>query len=124
MAERKNEKLLSLYVKLYFDEDVSAAIVTNLRTRGFDVKSARDSGMLGEDDDPQLAFVVSQDRALVTHNRHDFERLHDRYLETGRTHRDIIIAKRQSRPEHVVARLADLLNQISADEMVNQLRYI
>ena len=41
--------------------------------RGFDVLSARDAGQLHLDDDEQLAFAVAQGRALVTHNRHDFE---------------------------------------------------
>ena len=124
MSEQANEELLSLYIKLYFDEDVSVDIVNNLRTRGFDVACARDVGMLHRDDDAQLAFAVSQGRALVTHNRHDFEKRHAQYLEAGRTHCGIIIAKRRSRPAHIVSRLLDLLNQVTAEEMANQLRYI
>jgi len=124
MTERANEELLSLYIRLYLDEDVSVDIVNNMRTRGFDVICARDIGMLRKDDDAQLAFAVSQGRALVTHNRHDFEVRHTRYLEAGQTHCGIIIARRRPRPAHVVSRLLDLLNQVTADEMINQLRYV
>ena len=46
MTERTEAELASLYIPLYFDEDVSADIVNNLLTRGFDVLSARDEGML------------------------------------------------------------------------------
>ncbi|MDH7486266.1 MAG: DUF5615 family PIN-like protein [Anaerolineae bacterium] len=124
MAEQANENSLSLYLKLYFDEDVSIDIVNNLRTRGFDVICARDVGMLHRDDDAQLAFAVSQGRALVTHNRHDFEMRHAQYSEARRTHCGIIIARRRPRPSHVVSRLLDLLNRVAAGEMINQLRYV
>jgi len=73
MTDRAYRDLQALYVRLYFDEDVSRDIVENLRQRGFDVLSAREVGQLHLDDDEQLAFAVAQGRALVTHNRHDFE---------------------------------------------------
>lgn len=78
MSEHAHPELLVLYVRLYFDEDVSAGIVHNLRQRGFDVLSARDADRLHLDDEAQLAFAVSQKRALFTHNRYDFEQLHRR----------------------------------------------
>lgn len=72
MTDRANQDLLALYVRLYFDEDVSASIVDNLRQRGFDVSSARDAGRLRLDDASQLAFAAADGRAFVTHNRSDF----------------------------------------------------
>ena len=41
MTDRADRDLLALYVRLYFDEDISRDIVENLRQRGFDVLSAR-----------------------------------------------------------------------------------
>ena len=37
MTKRADQELLALYVRLYFDEDVSSGVVENLRQRGFDV---------------------------------------------------------------------------------------
>jgi hypothetical protein len=124
MSQRTEEEIGSLFIKFYFDEDVSVGIVNNLRNRGFDVLCARDVAMLGRDDDAQLKLAVSQGRAFVTHNRHDFEVRHHRYLDEGARHHGIVIAKRRSRDEITVARLLDLLNSVTADEMQMQLRYV
>ena len=64
-----------LFVELYFDEDVSAVLTKLLRSRGFVVTEAREAGMLGCSDDAQLAYAVSHQLCLVTHNRVDFEAL-------------------------------------------------
>lgn len=114
----------ALYVRLYFDEDVSCDIVENLRQRGFDVLSARDTYRLRLGDDEQLAFSIADGRAIVTHNRQDFELRHQRCLSEGRSHLGIIIAKRRARDAVLVHKLLTLLNTVTADEMRNQLRYI
>jgi hypothetical protein len=124
MTERGSQELLPLYLRLYFDEDVSAGIVRNLRQRGFDVLGARDADCLRLDDAAQLAFAVSDQRVLVTHNRCDFESLHGRYLTERRTHYGIIIARRRASDAAVVIRLLALLNSFTAEEMIDQLRYV
>jgi hypothetical protein len=124
MTERADQDLLPLYIRLYFDEDVSVDIVRNLRQRGFDVLSTHEARRLQLDDDAQLSFAVEERRALVTHNRRDFELRHERTLEHGKTHYGIIIARRRPNDGAVVSRLLALLNSVSAEEMLNQLRYI
>ncbi len=124
MPERADQELLALYVRLYFDEDVSASVVENLRQRGFDVLSARDAGRLHLDDDAQLAFAVAEQRALFTHNRYDFEQRHKHYLTEGLRHYGVILAIRRPSDAAVVARLLALLDSVTADEMINQLRYV
>ena len=123
MTERDGEDFSSLYVHLYFDEDVSVEIAENLRTRGFDVLSTREADMLGKSDDAQMLCAVSQRRAIVTHNRADFEAQHRKFIESGLKHYGIIAAKRR-KPEEVIARLLSVLDTTPADEMENQLRYI
>ncbi len=123
MTERNREEISSLYIHLYFDEDVSAGIVDNLRTRGFDVLSSRDADTLGKSDDEQMLYAVSLRRTIVTHNRSDFEIQHGRFLEKGLKHYGVIIAKRRKDAE-VVVRLLALLDDVTAQEMENQLRYI
>ena len=124
MAERADQELQALYVRLYCDEDVSAGIVANLRQRGFDILSARDTDRLHLDDDAQLAFAVAEQRALLTHNRYDFEQQHTRYLAEGRQHCGIILAMRRPSDSAVVVRLLALLNSVTGEEMINQLRYV
>jgi len=50
MTENKEGELSTLYIHLYFDEDVSVGIVENLRTRGFDALLA-DADALGRSDE-------------------------------------------------------------------------
>jgi hypothetical protein len=123
MTENNEGDFSFLYIHLYFDEDVSAGIVENLRTRGFDVLSARDADALGNSDDEQMLYAVSQRRAIVTHNRIDFEKQHRKFLENGMKHYGVIIATRR-RDAEVVGKLLALLNTVTAEEMQNQLRYI
>jgi len=61
--------------------------------------------------------------AVLTHNRSDFEALANRFYETGQTHAGIFIATRHP-PQRIVQRLLILLNDITADDMVNQLIYL
>jgi len=68
--------------------------------------------------------AISQHRAIVTHNRVHFENQHRKFLEVGRKHYGIIIAKRCPKDTEVVAKLLALLNTTTAEEMENQLRYI
>ena len=124
MSEKADQDLQSLYIRLYFDEDVSAEVVENLRQRGFDVLCARDASLLSRDDDAQLAFAISQGRTLVTHNRHDFEVRRQRYVESGPGHFGIIIAKRRPRSAHVVRKLLTLLDRMTSEEIKDQLQYI
>ena len=124
MTDQADQVLLALYIRLYFDEDVSASIVDNLRQRGFDVLSARDAGRLRLDDASQLAFAADEGRAIVTHNRLDFEQLHQSYLSGGREHHGIVVAKRRSSDTVVVVKLLTLLDEVTADDMIDQLRYV
>ena len=112
-----------LFIELYLDEDVSVLLADLLQARGFAVATTQEAGQVGRTDLEQLAYAVSQQRTLVTHNRADFERLALEYFSSGITHYGIIVAVR--RPIHEIAkRLLTILDQVTADEMMNQIRYI
>ena len=113
----------SLFICLYLDEDVNVLIADLLRARGFDAIAARDAGQLHLSDAEQLAYAVSQARTLVTHNRTDFEELVRSYFDLGQMHYGVIFAVRRS-PQEIVQRLLVILNQVTSDEMQNQVRYI
>ena len=114
---------MNLFIELYLDEDVSTLVADLLRARGFSAITTVEAGQLGNTDIAQLSHAVSNRKVLLTHNRADFEALSRDYYESGRTHYGIIIAVRRT-PYEIVHRLLPILNNVTADEMENVLRYI
>ena len=115
--------MIELFAALYLDEDVNALVARLLRARLHDAITVGEAGQAGRSDPAQLAYAVSQRRAIVTHNRRDFAPLAQEYGTTGQHHFGIILAVRRS-PYELAQRLMNLLNQVTADEMENQVFYI
>lgn len=114
---------MRLFIELYLDEDVSVLLAELLTGRGFKARTTRDAGMLGRPDSEQLAYAASRKSALFTHNRTDFEKLHNEYLRAGKEHCGIIIARRKDEYS-ILKRLLGILNRVTADEVKNQVKYI
>lgn len=114
---------MKLFATIHTDEDVSRLVATLLRSRGFDVTTTSEQGMLSQLDNQQLAYAASVDRCLLTHNRVDFERLHLEYITEGWEHSGIIVIPQKNAYE-IVQRVAILLNTLTADEIYNQLLYV
>ncbi len=112
-----------LFIHLYLDEDVSQLLGKLIRARGFELQTTQEAGNLSCDDAEQLAFAAAGDMALLTHNRADFETLAREYVTAGRSHAGIIIAVRRT-PHDILQRLLKILNHVTADEMLDQVRYI
>ena len=115
--------MASTPARVYLDEDVSVVIATILQARGFEALTARDTGLLGRADSEQLEFGAEAGRVLLTHNRVDFDRLHRGWIEGGRQHWGIIVARRRS-PSDLALRVARLLARLTADELKNQILYV
>lgn len=115
--------MTNLFIRLYLDEDVNVLIAQLLRARGFDVATTREDSQLGKSDSEQLAYAVNQGRTLLTHNRIDFEALAQAYFAAGQMHCGMIFAVRRPPPQ-ILQRLLVILNNVTADEMHNQVRYI
>ena len=112
-----------LFIRVYLDEDVDVLVATLLRARGFEAVTTAEAGNLRKSDLEQLEYAAAQGMALVTHNRVDFESLAVRWLTDGKDHGGVIISVR--RPAYEMARrLLAVLNDVTADEMQNQVRYI
>jgi hypothetical protein len=112
-----------LFMQLYLDEDVDVLIGDLVRARGFTVTTTQEAAHIGSGDEEQLAYAVNAQSTFLTHNRADFEGLAAEYFATGREHYGIIIAVRRS-PYEIVRRLLVIMNEFTADEMKNQVRYI
>jgi hypothetical protein len=112
-----------LFIELYLDEDVDVLIADLLRARGFKATTTQEAGQLGSVDESQLAYAVNQRKTFFTHNRDDFERLSEEYFAAGKEHHGIVIGERRQ-PYEIARRLLAILNNVTADEMKNQLRYM
>ena len=108
-------------LKLYLDEDVmNGGLVQALRLRGVDVISVRDTRMQGRTDEQQLEYATSMDRVLYSFNVRHFMALHTRFLEEGRSHSGIILAKQERR--FSVGEQLRLLLRVMTDLSAEQIR--
>ena len=112
-----------LWASLYLDEDVSHLLGDLLARRGFSVLTVAGEGRLGKTDDEQLDYAASLGHVLLTYNRGDYDRIAKEWQEQGRTHAGIILMVRRSVYD-VCASLTELLNTVTADDMVDQVRYV
>lgn len=123
MAEQET-KLAPLTARLYFDEDVDARLAEALRGRDYDVETTVEAGLLAASDKDQLAYAVSQQRALVTHNIKHFPGEHARWIKNKGRHWGIIILVGHSTVGLWLCRMKTLLNRFSAEELQNQLLFL
>ena len=109
--------------KLYLNEHLSPRLAEQLRQHGFDVTSTFESKMGEADDDEQLAYAVSEQRAIVTVNHKDFAIRHERSLAGGKEHWGIVLSTEET-IDVLRRRLLRLLNTLSAEELKNQIRWL
>jgi Dephospho-CoA kinase len=112
-----------LFIELYLDENVSILVAKILRARGFKVVTTDDVAHKGLSDSDQLQFAVEKGFAIATMDRVDFESLANEYFSSGKHHPGIFIVADNS-PQVIAQGLADYLDRITADEMMNQVIYI
>ena len=114
---------MNLFIRLFLDEDVDVLLAELLRSRGFYAETTQDAQRKGATDRSQIEYCTRQNLTLFTHNRVDFENLATELFERGIAHPGLIIAHRK--PVHaMLPRLLDILNDVSSDEISNQIRYI
>ena len=107
-------------MRFYLDENIDAALASQLRARGIDAQSVYDLGQQGWSDAALLQYSVEAGRILVTHNIGDFVTLHRSYLAEERLHTGIVVT-------HVryigtlLTRLVKLHEVVSTEEMQNTL---
>ncbi len=108
----------ALFIKLYTDADVHGKLANLIRQEGFDAVSAYEAGNERLDDSEQLAYALSQRRAILTCNISHFASLFDEYWQEGREHYGIIVSEQLPIGE-MLRRVLNLLNSVTADEMRN-----
>ena len=90
---------------LYADENFPLAVVEELRRLGHDVLTAQDDGRQATPDPDILARAHALGRAVLTHNRRHFERLH----RQGEAHSGILSATRDDDSLAMADRIHDAL---------------
>jgi hypothetical protein len=93
---------------LYADEDFSRAVVEELRRHGHDVLTAQEAGQGNRfiPDHTVLASAIAQKRAVITHNRRHFVRLH----RQGIAHAGVVVCTRDDDVAALAARIHEALS--------------
>lgn len=112
-----------LFATLFLDENVSLLVAELMQANGFEAITARQAARLGKSDPEQLAFATEHGYVMVTHNRVDFENLSVDLFQRGQHHTGIIFVTPRS-PYEIARRLAHLLDNVTADEFYDNVRYI
>jgi predicted nuclease of predicted toxin-antitoxin system len=107
-------------MKFHLDENVDHSIATALRRRGIDVSTTSEANLVGASDDDQLAFVVAEERVIVTHDR-DFLRL----ASMTSDHAGIVYCPKSSRSIGDIVRYLTLMQEcLGTNEMDGQIEYL
>lgn len=112
-----------LFIETYLDENIHVAVAEIVRSRGLKAVTSLEAGNNGKSDPEQLEYAAANGFALLTHNRVDFEQLAQEYFAAEKSHYGIIISVYYP-PNTIAQRLFRILNNVTADEMVNQVYYI
>jgi len=101
--------------RFYADEDFDYPVVEELRRLGHDVETVQEAGRRGDPDSAVLAYAISHQRAVLTHNRRHFVKLHRQTAPHGgivACTRDADAAALAQRIHQAIAGLATLDNQL------------
>lgn len=110
-------------VRLYLDEMIPVVLALVLRQHGYDVLAAKEVNMFGKSDEEQLAFAVSNRRAIITFNIKDFVLLHQSRLSEEKKHFGIIVSPEIKISKSIYLCLR-LLGRTESKDLINQLRFI
>jgi hypothetical protein len=107
-------------IRFHLDEHIATAVAEGLRRRGVDVTTSPQVGLMGAEDEAQLAFAASQHRVLVTRDA-DFLDLHQR----GAGHAGIAFFPRPSRLiGELVRSLVMVWECLSPEEMQSHVEFL
>ena len=93
-------------------------LVRGLRSRGIDVLTATDAGMIRRKDEDHLVFATAQSRVLYSFNISDFHKIHRDWSESGRVHPGIVLTQqRKYSVGEQIRRLVHLIGSVTGEAM-------
>jgi hypothetical protein len=110
-------------IALLLDEDVRPMLGEILRQRGYDTIHVLDAGRAGKSDAEQLAYAVSQQRTILTHNIRHFRLLNQKYHEEDRQHFGILLSA-QVPLRDLLRRALQFLGRHTANELRNNVLWL
>ena len=97
-------------MKLLLDEQISGKVAERLREKGHDVAAtAAQAALRGLSDFDLFEVAQTQERAVATYNRPDFEALARDYAEAGREHHGLLLIHPHRFPSNELTRLVEAL---------------
>ena len=109
--------------KLLLDEQIWKYLARLLREQGFDVIHVNEVDLDATPDEQIMAYAVEKHRAVVTFNVRDYVPLAVQYVEDGKEHYGIVVSKELSHGE-LKRRVTELLQSVTAEELMNAVRYL
>ena len=106
---------------VYLDECVDQPLAEALRQRGFTVVTARDAGVLAEQDQSQIDYATSSGLVILSYNRVDFARWHRIYTRQNRPHGGIILLPQAPPLSRRVLRAAMMLDWMATMDYQSRL---
>jgi len=107
-------------IRFHLDEHIDRAVAEGLERRGINVSTTARQNLLGQSDEAQWQFAISEQRVLVT-NDADFLQFH----EQGRPHWGIAYCHQQSRSVGQLIHGLELIWEVlEPAEMQNRLEFL
>lgn len=107
-------------IRLYFDENVEIAVAEQMQTRGVEVVTVRDLGLLGDSDENHLARATRMGYVLCTYDQ-DYLQL----VAVGAEHAGIVFAPNDKTTiGDWIRGLSLICDVLTAEEMVNHVEYL
>lgn len=109
--------------KLLLDEHIWLYLAKLLREQGFDVIHVNEVELDSTPDNEIMEYAVSKKMAVVTFNIKDYVPLAIQYVKDGKEHYGVVVSKELSRGE-LQRRVTKLLKGVTAEELINGVRYL
>ena len=109
-----------MQIRFHLDESVDHAVARGLRRRDIDTSTATDAELIGAPDEEHVAFALSENRVLFTHDA-DFLRL----ARVGIRHAGIVyVHPRRMSLGDMILRLVALWRRLDAEDMPNRVVFL
>ncbi|MEO8356549.1 MAG: DUF5615 family PIN-like protein [Chloroflexota bacterium] len=109
--------------KLLLDEQIWKYLAKLLREQGFDVIHVNEVDLNATPDEEIMAYAADKHRAVVTFNVKDYVPFAIQYVEDGKEHYGVVVSKELSHGE-LRRRVTKLLESVTAEELMNAVRYL
>ena len=113
-------------IRRLLDHHLSPRLARDLRQDGFEVTFPRELGTERASDEQHLRWAAAHGHVILKSDIGDYRPLAERWTERGEDHAGIIlvIGSQPISYGELLGRLRAFLDAVSADEMVNQVRWL